>query len=216
MAVEAASRTIQEEVSRTKSTKCEEDAMDSEKVFEIVLDKGLLALLILLAGAVFSRSLERLKSSLSWGAEVLKAKLALSRQVMTALRQLDDDHLQIAGFIAMAGELRQDIYEKFTASLKALEILTSECRLVFSTSTVDAIEAVRGEALNVLVTPRAGTITGSEASDESADSPDDLMRNLTPESRAQLKARTDAVSDAVVRAISQIRLEFPDLRGFEH
>ena len=53
----------------------------AQKVYIVLLDKGLLALLIAIAVWILNRSVERLRNSLSWRNEILKEKLSQAKSI---------------------------------------------------------------------------------------------------------------------------------------
>ena len=180
---------------------------------KIALDKGLLALVVLIAGAVFSRSLERLKSSLSWGAEVLKQKLSMARELMTQMRTLEHLHLQAIGHYCISGGLSKEGFESFMQATTKLQSSTEEARLLFSPATVSAIGDTRDVAMRWLLTdsPPAGLTTTSTI-DES-ESGEVQFKGLSNDVKEWLKGERDALEKSVKISIAKLQGEFPDLTG---
>jgi hypothetical protein len=87
-----------------------------------IVDKGLLALLLLLAGYVTTRSIGHLKSSLAWGAEVLRQKLLQAKGVIALLSDLPDAHLQIINNLMLSSSNRQHIEEYLKLRLKVEKV----------------------------------------------------------------------------------------------
>lgn len=75
--------------------------MMTDLLIVTLVDKFLLALLLLGVAAYLARALERFKSSLSWGAELLKARLEASKNIMLALSDLQSAHDLIINNIAI-------------------------------------------------------------------------------------------------------------------
>jgi hypothetical protein len=168
----------------------------------IVVDKGLLALLLLLAGAITSRSLERLKSSLSWGAEVLKQKLLIAKDAVAALEEVSDAHLQLTGSIATFGALTKEIYDRFHKACRRLEVSGKEARLLLSQSTVDMILDVRDAALRGLF-----ELSGSGMRMVNAD--ELAIRDVPPKVKSAREAELEFLKAAFDAAVKAIQSEFP-------
>ena len=175
----------------------------------VVVDKGLFALLLLLAGWVASRSLERLKSSLAWGAEVLKQKLLLAKDALAAIREMSDAHLQFVGSVAI-GALRPETQDRFFKACRRIEEVGQDARLLLSQSTVEAIENVRDAAMRC-ITPgesAAKVLSGSGARLREEEGKATLL-GFTPEVRSAQEAERKRLKAAIDAAVTALQTEFP-------
>jgi hypothetical protein len=174
-----------------------------------IVDKGLLALLLLLAGYVTTRSIGHLKSSLAWGAEVLRQKLLQAKGVIALLSDLPDAHLQIINNLMLSSSNRQHIEEYLKLRLK-VEKVSDDARLLFSATTVRAILEARHAAINCLV-------TDSEVAQQFQSSPGRIAENeggsprieVSEKSRTLAKQEKDKLKTAIDAAIFALQREIP-------
>lgn len=179
-----------------------------QELWKIAFDKGLLALVVVIAGFLLNRSLEKLKSSLSWGAEVLKAKMNEAKAVMTELTELTDAHLQFASTVIAFGTVPSDYAERFEKAVKALEHRQTQIRLVFEDETLKAISDVHSAALDTFQRLAGYKSPPLEPSTRQSPLPD-----LTPERQKKLQSESNALRSQVSRAVSALQAELK-LRRF--
>lgn len=116
-----------------------------EQLLVTLLDKGLLALLLGLLGIFAARSLEKLKGSLSWGAELMKQRLALARSLVPEVNAAKDAYLQMVLHVASCGGVFKKEYDEIVERAQKLPHLIDEARLLLSKATVKALEALHQE-----------------------------------------------------------------------
>jgi hypothetical protein len=168
-------------------------------VFKTVLDKGLLAALILVAGFLLNKSIERLKSSLAWGAELLRQRMALATKLFGEIRELSDLHALNTGVRLVHGDVPQGQMHEFFAVLKRVEASLAECRLLFPISTVEAINKARGISVNWLTDWPAGKLGSMEevGGEVVRTSPDASVQKWLEAERKLLNSAIDEARAAV-------------------
>jgi hypothetical protein len=124
----------------------------THELIKIVLDKGLLALVIAIAVAALNRSVEKLKSSLSWNTELLKQKLAVAGEVVAALHELNNQHEQTLGRYCMQGSA--NIVQDFVPALENVRANSERARLLCPPSTIEAIQQAREFAMRWMLADR--------------------------------------------------------------
>lgn len=116
------------------------------------VDKGLLA--IVLAGFAWwlNRSLERLKSSLSWRNELLKECVSQAKTVLTCLNSLEAAHDQMSARIKERLPLDRfatEDWESFMTAKRQLIDAHKNARLFLSPVTIRLIEDANDRAMSV-------------------------------------------------------------------
>ena len=117
-----------------------------------ILDKGLLV--IVLAGFAWwlERSLERLKSSLSWRNELLKERVSQAKTVLTCLNSLEAAHDTMSARIKARlplDKFAEEDWENFMTAKRQLIDAQKNARLFLLPVTIRLIEAVNDRATSV-------------------------------------------------------------------
>lgn len=178
-----------------------------EGLILMAVDKVLFAGLLILAGYLANKALERFKDSLAWGAEILRQKLSIAKEALPALSETADAHLQFCGGIFL-GTVSQQVSERFLKSIRRLEEIGQEARLLLAPSTVDAIFVARSAAMRCMdgngefalilkkypvhYDPATGKITG-----------------VTHQAEAARQAEVEQLQTNTAAAIAALQTEFP-------
>jgi len=147
----------------------------SQQLWLTLLDKGLLACIVVALAWFLNRSLERLKSSLSWRNEILKERLDKAKAVLLKFNNMEDAYRKLSGQIELGLPVDKDTYEDFMRSKKALFDIRREAGLVLSPGTIEQVMAVN-DATTRLVPLLKASLDGQ-----------DLQRNQLASSRPETR-----------------------------
>jgi len=175
----------------------------------MAVDKCLFAGLLILAGYLANKALERFKDSLAWGAEILRQKLSIAKDALAALSETADAHLQFCGGMFL-GVVSQQVSDCFLKSIRRLEEISQEARLLLAPGTVDAIYVARSAAMRCMdgngelaqalkkhpphFDPATGKITG-----------------VTREAESARQAEVERLQTATAAAVAALQTEFPSV-----
>ena len=180
-----------------------------EGLILMAIDKCLLAGLLILAGYLANKALERFKDSLAWGAEVLTQKLSIAKDALAALSETADAHLQFCGGMFL-GAVSQQVRDRFLRSIRRLEEISQQARLLLVPGTVDAIYVARSEAMRCMdgdgelaralnkYPPHFDPSTG-------------VIKGVTREAESARKAEVERLQTATAAAIAALQTEFPSV-----
>lgn len=165
-----------------------------QSVSLVLVDKGLLALLLALAAWLFARSLERLKFSLSFGAEVLKQRLDVAKRALTALTQLEHAHLNAIGNRTIANVPTSGNLNALMDATSKFELFAVELSLLQASSeTIALLERV----VHVAASDFASAPPEGAAKTTLVESPRGMhIGQPSPDVEKWMKERTGALSTA--------------------
>lgn len=119
-------------------------------LLKIVLDKGALALIVLLGTLLLNRSLERYKASQARVTELSRERLSLARRLVTDAREIEERSLKLRAFLEYQSYSHGDGLqpnERFHADVRDLElaqdrlaVLVSEADLFFPADVVNGFQ----------------------------------------------------------------------------
>jgi hypothetical protein len=169
-----------------------------------VLDKGLLALVLAIAGWWLNRSLELLKSSLSWSEGVLKEKLTVASKIMTGLNDLTSQHLNLLAAYCHDGAAKAEDVIALKESADKVDAACDEARLLFSPHTVSAVKQARELALSVILKRPSWLkqVTVTTKPGQAHDCGPDYQHEIL------------ALDKLIQGAITELQTEFPKPRPF--
>jgi hypothetical protein len=171
---------------------------------KILLDKGLLAILVAAFTFFFSRSVERLKASLSWGAELLKQRMDAAKQVLHEARDLQRDHLAVLGglLIERTGKPPTVLFEHFEkiedSKTKLIMLRVEESAI----SALDQVLSVASRVIGAQPPGESGTLVNGEDGSTT-------LRRASPDRNEWMENERRALAESIGRFQAKLAGSFP-------
>jgi hypothetical protein len=162
-----------------------------------LVDRGVLGLLLLLAGYLVNRAIEKLKVALSWHTEILKQRMSVARELLEAFKHLQETHLTLV-FNRVFGRFDMELFE--TSRQKFLS-QSQASQLLFSTRFLAALGEVQ-YAYEAFLSSSPPPFEGEE--------PIELdLGIMTPAQTKWTDTYRQNLKKAIENAIDQMRRQFP-------
>lgn len=114
---------------------------DTFEVWKLILDKGALGFLLVIAGKTLQVVLEKAKAAETWGIEVSRERIAIARRLMKGAQTLVASHIS-ARIQEKSGQPMKDELKKALAAAEDLQLAVAEADAFFGEEVAWKFEAI--------------------------------------------------------------------------